>query len=242
MTLTSDLVALCARPAVDLGPDLKYEYFDDDDYRAAAASLLGRRPDSEGEGAVWLFAYGSLIWKPEAQYAEQRRAVIHGWHRSFCMSLTRWRGTPEQPGLMMCLERGGSCEGVVYRLAPSNEVHDLDLLLQRELGSHEALDSVRWVSARTAQGPVPALAFYAHPSRLDTYVGKWPLSKVAHNLARACGHLGSAAEYLQQTVAKLEELGIRDRNLWALQHLVAEEIVRMREGGMMQESCAVGGG
>lgn len=225
MTLTAELVALCARQEPDRGPESKYDYFDDDDYRRAAAALLVGRP----AGPVWIFAYGSLIWNPEAHYAEQRRATVHGWHRSFCMSLTRWRGSPEQPGLMMCLDRGGACEGVAYRLTEGGEERELDQLLQRELGSDEALESVRWVKARTAEGPIHALTFYAHPARLDTYVGKWPLPKVAQNLARACGHAGSTADYLYQTVTKLEALGIHDRNLWTLQHLVALEIMRMRD-------------
>lgn len=235
MSLTPELVALCARPEADRGPDLKYEYFDDDDYDAAVASLLTGLP----RGTMWVFAYGSLIWKPESHYAEQRRALVHGWHRSFCMTLTRWRGTPEQPGLMMCLDRGGSCEGIAYRLATGDEERSLNQLLQRELGSQEALESVRWVSARTPQGPIRALTFYARPCRLDTYVGRWPLTKVAYNLARACGHVGPAADYLLHTVLKLEELGIRDRNLWALQRLVAEEIIRMRDGRMV-DSTSVG--
>lgn len=93
----------------------------------------------------------------------------------------------------------------------------------------QALESVRWITLRTAEGPLRALAFYARPDRLETYVGKWPLPQVAQNLARACGHLGSGAEYLYQTVAKLEELGIHDRNLWKLQELVAREIIKMKD-------------
>lgn len=134
MTLTAELVALCARQETDCRTADKYDYFDDDDYRRAVATLLAGRP----AGAVWIFAYGSLIWNPEAHYVEQRRATAFGWHRSFCMSLTRWRGSPDYPGLMMCLDRGGACEGVAYRLGEGHEERDIDQLLQRELGSPSA--------------------------------------------------------------------------------------------------------
>ena len=65
---------------------------------------------------LWLFAYGSLIWKPEIEHVEERIATVRGWHRSFCLKLTRWRGTQEQPGLMMGLDRGGACKGLAFRL------------------------------------------------------------------------------------------------------------------------------
>jgi cation transport protein ChaC len=77
---------------------------------------------------------------------------------------------------------------------------------------------------QSTQGPVRALVSYAHPARLDYYVKALPLDEVAHILARACGHWGSGAQYLHQTVSKLEEFGIHDENLWKLQELVAEEI------------------
>lgn len=224
MALTAELVARCHRPEPDRGPELQYEYFEDADYQAAAEKLLSGRP----VGPLWLFAYGSLIWKPDVPLGQQRRARAHGWHRSFCMSLTRWRGSPEQPGLMMCLDRGGSCEGVIFRLSESDALVHVNQLLQREIGSHEALDSVRWITVRSGHETLRALTFYAKPSLLDNYVGRWPLEKVAHNLARACGHVGSGAEYLYRTVSKLEELGIRDRRLWRLQELVAGEIAAMQ--------------
>ena len=94
MALTAELVASCHRDEPDRGPEMKYEYWDYPRYDAAVSALLAQRPP----GPVWIFAYGSLIWKPEMQHTEHRRGVIHGWHRSFCINLTRWRGSPEQPG------------------------------------------------------------------------------------------------------------------------------------------------
>jgi cation transport protein ChaC len=98
--------------------------------------------------------------------------------------------------------------------------------LRREVGGDEEMRTVRWITVETEQGKVPALTFWADPTGLD-YNVRLSLARVAQVLARACGHIGSGAEYLFQTVSKLEEFGIRDRNLWRLQQLVADEILRM---------------
>ncbi len=94
-------------------PEAKYDYFVDADYQKAVERLLKERP----EGPFWLFAYGSLIWKPEFPTEESLVGVAEGWHRSFCLHLERYRGLLEQPGLMMALDRGGRCEGVLLRMS-----------------------------------------------------------------------------------------------------------------------------
>jgi glutathione-specific gamma-glutamylcyclotransferase len=220
MKLTAELAALCYRDVADPGPEAKYDYFNDDDYVLATAKLIGEKP----AGPLWVFAYGSLIWKPEFPTFERRRAVADGWHRAFSMKIESYRGTPEQPGYMMCLDRGGECEGVALRLGDADPVGQIGTLLLREVGSHEALESVRWIDLTTDLGPVRALCFYAHPHLLDFYAEGRPLREVAHSLARACGHWGSGAEYLYNTVSHLTEMGIHDANLWELQELVAQEI------------------
>ena len=101
----------------------------DEDYDLAIQELLAQ----ERAGDTWLFAYGSLLWKPACDVAESHRADVHGWHRSFCIRVPRFRGTPEQPGLMMTLEPGGQCQGMIFRL-PAHQVHEsLDRLFRREL-------------------------------------------------------------------------------------------------------------
>ena len=125
---------------------------------------------------------------------------------------------------MMGLQRGGRCDGVIYRLPDGHHVEQIGRLLRREIGGQEEMRTVRWITVKAERGKLRALTFWAGPTGLD-YNVKLPLIRVAQILARACGHIGSGAAYLYQTVSKLEELGIRDRNLWRLQELVADEIL-----------------
>lgn len=222
MALTAELVARCERHEPDPGPELGRRYFTDSEYEAAAARLL----EQAGAGPIWVFAYGSLIWKPAIETTDHHPAVAHGWHRAFCLKLTRYRGSAAQPGLMMGLRRGGRCKGMVHRIADDQREALLVRLLRREVGNDQHLTGVRWIKVDSDQGALLALAFWAEPIGLANWV-KLPLPDVAQILARACGHIGSGAAYLFHTVSKLDELGIRDRNLWRLQQLVAEEIKRL---------------
>ena len=129
MALTADLVARVERVEPDPGPMPGQEYLTDPEYDALALELI----EQNGGGPFWVFAYGSLIWKPECAMTEHRRATAHGWHRSFCMKLTRWRGTPDCPGLMMALDRGGRCDGVICRLPDDDRFKQLVVLLKREI-------------------------------------------------------------------------------------------------------------
>ena len=219
MALTPELVQLCFREEADQGPDPSWELLDDADFRALAEKLDGQCPD----GPLWVFAYGSLIWKPEFEAAERLRATSFGWHRSFCLKMDRWRAAPQQPGLMMALERGGQCDGVVYRLPDGDRIAQIERLLRREINTHDTVSSVRWLQVRTEIGPLPALGFWVGMTG-ERMALRQPLADVAGILARACGHVGSCAEYLHNTVVHLEAFGIRDRNLWRLQALVADEI------------------
>ncbi|MFT3674116.1 gamma-glutamylcyclotransferase [Aestuariivirga sp.] len=220
MRLTAEHVKLCHREVADAGPLASVEPMTDADFRPAAERLLTGRTDKP----VWLFAYGSLIWKPEVPHEDMKRATAQGWHRAFSMQIRRYRATVEQPGYMMCLDRGGTCEGVVLRLPAEGIVDVMEKLLRREISRKSALEAVRWIDVETEDGPLQALAFYAAPAHLDSYVQDRPLDEVAQGLARACGHWGSGAEYLYNTVLHLEQLGIHDDGLWTLQEKVAHEI------------------
>ncbi len=219
MHLTPELVALCHREEAETPLDEGLELLTDNDFTDMAQRLASQQQGDD----LWVFAYGSLIWKPEFETVERRRATAFGWHRSFCIELNSWRGTPEQPGLMMALEQGGRCDGVIYRLPRDSPIQQIERLLWREITYRENDNVIRWMPTMTADGPVRALGFWIGPSG-DRILSKLPLENVAAILARACGHLGSGAEYLYKTVLHLEEFGIHDRNLWKLQKLVADEI------------------
>jgi cation transport protein ChaC len=220
MALTPDLVALCHRVVDDPGPLPHVVPMRDEDYRPAAQDILSRKP----AGPFWLFAYGSLIWKPEVPHVRLIRARAPGWHRAFSMRIERYRASREQPGYMMCLDPGGSCEGVALQLPELEQAALVEKLLRRELSRKAALEAVRWISVHTAEGPATALAFYAGPDKLDHYLAGRPDEEVAAALAKACGHWGSGADYLYNTVRHLEAHGIHDEGLWRLQRLVADEI------------------
>jgi cation transport protein ChaC len=222
IALTPDLVAEVHRALEDPGPDPTWVYHADEDYDAVVQSLLASHP---GGPDTWLFAYGSLIWKPEIEHVEIRKGTARGWHRSFCFRIMRFRGTKEQPGLMMSLDRGGQCQGVLFRLSPQNLEAQLGKLVRREMTVKPPNNLPRWINVQTEHGPLWALAFLMNrQSRF--YVGRLSAEEVADVLARACGHWGSGAAYLCNTVAHLEEHGIHDRGLWRLQELVAERIER----------------
>lgn len=187
-------------------------------------SELAVRLNGECEGeSVWVFVYGSLLWKPAFEHVEKRRAVVHGWRRAFCLNIRNYRATPDAPGLMLALARGGSCLGAVFRLPDEDREGQILALLRREISYLEDLPSLRWVSARSTEGMVRALAFYcAHDADSDfIYL---PEEDQAKRLATAVGYAGSCAEYLYNTVTHFEDIGIRDSYLWRMQSLVAKEI------------------
>lgn len=220
MALTPDLVARIHRVLEDPGPDSGWVYHTDEDYYGVVQTLLASHPSGPD---TWLFAYGSLIWKPEIDHVEARKGTARGWHRSFCFRIQRFRGTKEQPGLMMSLDRGGQCQGVLFRLAPESLEAQLGKLVRREMTVKPPNNIPCWIAVDTEQGPVRAFAFTMNrQSRF--YTGRLSPEEVADVVARACGHWGSCAEYLHNTVAHLEERGIHDRSLWRLQALVAERI------------------
>jgi cation transport protein ChaC len=221
MTLTAELVALCHRTVEDTGPEPGLAYLDEADYAAMLDHAIATRPDN---GPLWLFGYGSLIWKPEFAHDEERIAVLHGWHRRFCIAMTRWRGTLDRPGLMLGLDRGGQCKGVAFRLSPGELRAQLSTLFRREMTAKPTTYRPAWLKVGTAEGPVTALTFVVNPGG-RTYAGKLDDDAVAEKIAGACGHFGSGADYLFNTVRNLEARGIHDRHLWTLQRKVAERIL-----------------
>jgi glutathione-specific gamma-glutamylcyclotransferase len=221
MSLTAEHVARVHRTVEDQGPAPGVELHTDADYGEWVARIMRSHPAPDE--ATRVFAYGSLIWKPEIEHIGEEIGNARGWHRSFCFHIARFRGTPEQPGLMMALDRGGQCKGVLYTLPMRDLEGQLGKLFRREFTNKPANSMPRWITVITAAGVVPALAFVMnHASPL--YAGRLSPDAVADVLAVACGHWGTGAEYLLNTVSHLEKKGIHDGNLWSLQRLVAERI------------------
>jgi glutathione-specific gamma-glutamylcyclotransferase len=178
---------------------------------AIAALRFGAEP-------VWVFAYGSLMWNPEIAFAEARPGFLHGYHRSFCLYSRDYRGTPERPGLVLGLDRGGSCRGIAYRLPPDRLGETLDRIWAREMTGQ--VYRMRRVTVRTPQGPITAHACIVRRGSLD-YAGRLTLDAVVRVLAGAVGGRGSGRDYLASTVRHLEELGIRDGSLHRIAARVA---------------------
>ena len=176
--------------------------------------VLGRAPQPR---RVWIFGYGSLMWNPALRFAERRTALVHGFHREFCLLARAGRGSPERPGLMLSLEPGGSCHGVIYRLPADAIEEELDLLWRREMLTRSYRPV--WVVARTARGIGHAVAFAANRSH-QRYRGDLNAATMARYLAHGEGPLGRCCDYLFETVAHLHELGIRDPRMEALEQRV----------------------
>jgi glutathione-specific gamma-glutamylcyclotransferase len=181
MALTAELVARVHRIVEE--PDRVYHTEQDSD----AASLASH----SGGGDAWLFAYGSLIWKPEVDHVEERIGTARGWHRALCLRLTRWRGTREKPGLMMALDRGGECKGVAYRLAGNTVEAQLGKLFRREMSLKPPTNVPCWIVVQTDNGPLRALAFVSNRNG-QSYAGKRTLEETADILSEACGHWARA--------------------------------------------------
>ena len=168
-----------------------------------------------GRGDLWLFGYASLIWRPDFDYRERQLARVHGWHRALKMWSRINRGTPEQPGLVFALLPGGSCQGVVFRIARERAASTLETLWAREMPL--AVYDPRWLNCHTPRGPVSALAFtLSH--RSPSYTGELDAAQYRHIFSHAHGRYGSTYDYARQTYDSLKAHGIEDR---ALRHLLA---------------------
>jgi len=188
---------------------------------ASLEAMLAERPE-HGDG-VWVFAYGSLIWNPAIHIAGRRHAQAIGWHRSFCLSATLGRGTPEAPGVMLGLRPTGECPGVVLRVAEEGLYHELDLLWRREMVAEGYIP--RWVPVADGEGNAlgAAIAFTINADQ-PSYCGDLPEDEIVHRLATARGRLGTAAEYLFRTRDGLAEMGITDAFLERMAMRVTERL------------------
>ncbi|MEM1400980.1 MAG: gamma-glutamylcyclotransferase [Pseudomonadota bacterium] len=185
---------------------------------------LSDRPTAETfplpeEDDLWVFGYGSLMWRPEFDFLEQRHAQLYGLHRRFCILSHRYRGTEENPGLVLGLAPGGSCHGVVFRIARARAREILIPLWDREMVTGVYRPGYRRVKA--GAGWVSACCFVADPKH-HQFCGNLDFEAEAKAIVAASGSMGPNADYLFNTIEHLAEIGIHDRALSRLGRRVRE--------------------
>ena len=166
----------------------------------------------------WVFGYGSLVWRPGFEFLERRLATVRGYHRSLCIYSHVHRGTPEKPGLVLGLDRGGTCRGVAFRVAKENQAETLAYLRARE----QATQVYREVYLRTRldDGRTIAALTYVADRRHPQYAGRLPRSELLKLVNQGIGISGENPGYITNTHDHLNALGIRDETLhWLNKHL-----------------------
>ncbi len=169
---------------------------------------------ADDEQDLWIFAYGSLMWRPDFDWVESVRARLYGFHRALCLYSHHHRGTAERPGLVLGLDRGGSCVGLCFRIAAPARAATLDAVRRRELITGVYVEIAAPV--RLADGRRPAALTYVARRDHGQYAGALPLAEVARLVAQGHGAGGPNADYLRNTVAHLADMGIRDDRLAAV--------------------------
>lgn len=177
-----------------------------------ARTLAGRMDDD-----LWVFGYGSLMWDPALKFSEVRRGRISGYARRFIlMEVHGGRGTEDCPGPMAALDNCAACEGcegLVFRLPRETLERETEIFWRREVIAPAY--RVEFVPAETSQGMVEALILAAD-HEADQINADVDREKIVQLIASASGVLGTSADYLRQTVEKLEQLGIEDEETWSL--------------------------
>jgi glutathione-specific gamma-glutamylcyclotransferase len=169
---------------------------------------------------LWVFGYGSLIWDPCFVYADRQVATAHGWHRSFCMWSVHYRGTPENPGLVLALDQaeGAACRGVAFAIPAGQEAATIAALRERELISYAYLEKM--IDVTLSDGRVVQAVTYVINRDHDQYAGKMTLDAQAQIIATRLGVRGPNRDYLFATAQHLLELGLADAEMERLVTMV----------------------
>jgi glutathione-specific gamma-glutamylcyclotransferase len=176
--------------------------------------------DHEFKGDLWVFGYGSLMWRPGFEYVEKVPARLIGEHRALCVYSFDHRGTPEKPGLVLGLDRGGACRGIAFRIAPELREHTVNYLREREQTTNvyrEVMRSV-WLG-NDARQRVSALTYVADRGHVQ-YAGRLPLTEQLRIVRQGHGRSGNNRDYVLATVKAIEAEGFRDAQLHQLAMLL----------------------
>jgi glutathione-specific gamma-glutamylcyclotransferase len=173
-----------------------------------------------GTGDLWVFGYGSLMWRPGFDVLERVPARLMGLHRALCVFSFVHRGTPERPGLVLGLDRGGMCRGIAYRVAASARDATIAYLRGREQVTSVYLESIRRIELEDeARRQVRALCYIVDRGHVQ-YAGRLTVDESVHYVRQGHGRSGHNRDYLLETVRALEALGYRESEL----HLIAEQL------------------
>ena len=174
------------------------------------------------DGDLWVFGYGSLMWRPGFDYVERRGATVEGWHRALCIYSHVHRGTPAHPGLVLGLDAGGSCQGVAFRVDAEARAATVDYLRARELVTNVYREEV--LPARLDDGRRAEVLAYVVDPHHHQYAGRLSKPDLLRLVLQGRGVSGDNADYVRNTHTHLLELGIPDETLaWLDAHLDASD-------------------
>ncbi len=160
-----------------------------------------------------MFGYGSLMWRPGFEFLERAPARLIGLHRSLCVYSHVHRGTPERPGLVLGLDRGGACRGMAFRVAAALREETIAYLREREQATSVYLEVERVVTLEQPGAPRVRALTYVVDRGHTQYAGRLPLDKQLHIVRQGHGHSGANPDYVTNTVKAIEDLGFRDHDL-----------------------------
>jgi cation transport protein ChaC len=182
-----------------------------------------RQAPASSHEDLWVFGYGSLMWRPGFEFIEQVPARLIGEHRALCVYSFDHRGTPEKPGLVLGLDRGGACRGIAFRVAATQRDEVINYLRGREQTTHvyrEVMRSV-WLE-NEARGRVSALAYVVDRGHVQ-YAGRLSLHEQLRYVRQGHGRSGNNRDYVLETVRSIEAQGFRDTPLHQLALLLRDE-------------------
>lgn len=163
----------------------------------------------------WIFGYGSLMWKPGFEFMSQVHARIHGYHRSLCVYSLHHRGTEAKPGLVLGLDRGGSCIGTAFQIEPSKWEATLTYLRAREQVSTVYLEMTRNVEILGRHQKIEAATYLVDRAHAQ-YAGKLPHQRLLELVLQGEGGMGRCRDYVTNTLEHLRQMNIHDKTLEAL--------------------------